>query len=145
MPLEQVTIPIWVSLDIETRNKLRQIFLIPKSSHADVVTDHMGVARVMSDGTTNEDLKQLSVEKMRDYLGTAAINETVYDLFKQVVDKIEKVETFKEIENLPNPFIQVIHDKVDFVPKVLKCEDCDYTHASKQGLRMHILKKHLKK
>lgn len=138
MPIEQITVPIWVSLSQETRNKLRQIFFIPHSSHAEVVTDAMGNSKVISDGTTNEDLKTLSVERMRDFLGSAAINETVYDLFKRTVEKVEEVTNGTLEPKIEN-------GSAILPTNTLKCPDCEYTHASKQGMRMHIYAKHTKK
>ena len=142
---EQIYPQQWVQLKPETRAKLREIFLIPKTSFAQVVTDHMGVGTVVSDGTTIVDLQSLTVEKMRDYLGTAAVDETVYDLFKRCIEKLETIEPkITVIDNVPH----VEYKEEGMVMKninVNKCPDCEYTHASKQGLRMHILKKHLHK
>lgn len=138
--IEQVTVPTWVSVKYETRTKLRELFMIPHSSHAEVITDAMGHSTVMSDGTTNTDLQSLTVERLRDYLGSAAINETVHDLFKKVVEKIEK-----PVEIVPQGSINEVKSEPIKEVNNNKCPDCEYTHASKQGLRMHIMKKHLKK
>jgi hypothetical protein len=136
-----------VSVKASTRAKLRQIFFIPHSSHADVVTDHMGIATVMSDGTTNVDLQSLTVEKMHDYLGSAAINETVHDLFKRCVQKIESPT--------PEPIIQPLSTtKAEIAPQIdlkadskvvgetIKCEKCAFESKSAFAIRMHISKKH---
>lgn len=156
MPIEQITTPIFLSVSKETRDKIRKEFLIGMSGHAEVVTDQFGKATVLCDGTTNSDLQNLTVEKMRDFLGTAAVNETVYDLFKRVVEKIEEPEKIAKILEVdreegiksgilsPEPIIQQT-EKPQTINNVNKCPDCEYTHASKNGLRMHIMKKHLHK
>lgn len=141
--MEQIYVQQFVLLKESTRNKLREIFRIPRSSHAEVVTDHMGVGTVVCDGTTNVDLQQLTVEKMRDYLGTAAVNETISDLLKQVVDKIEYVEPPVEIKPVEVKIEPKVEEKVEI--NVNKCPDCEYVNASKQGMRMHVLRKHLHK
>lgn len=137
---------MWVSVKAETRNKLREIFLVPKTSFAQVVTDHMGVGTVISDGCTNEDLKSLTVEKMQDYLGTVAVNDTVFDLFKRCVEKIEYIAPVEEKPQegaiSENP---ILKETTSEQSNVIKCPDCEYTHASKQGMRMHIMKRHTKK
>ncbi len=149
---EQVTVHLWVSVKTDTRNKLRGIFLIPKSSFAQVVTDHMGIATVISDGSTNEDLKCLTVEKMQDFLGSVAANDTVFDLFKRCVEKMEYIAPIEEkplTEPISeNPIVMETTSEetktpnVPNVPNVYKCADCAYTHASPRGIRMHSMKKH---
>ncbi len=54
----------WVSLPNEVRHKIRIAFKIPRSSNT-VVDD----GKVLTDGTTDEDLKHLTTEKMQEYLG----------------------------------------------------------------------------
>lgn len=142
---------MWVSVNSNTRDKLREIFKIPRTSHAEVITDSMGKGTVVCDGTSNVDLQELTVEKMIDFLGTAAIDETIYDLFKKVVEKIETPELIESTTIELKPSIEPINASSDVLKEeqtiinVNKCPDCEYTHASKQGLRMHIYKKHTKK
>lgn len=90
-PRQQVTTSQWLLLKPETRDKLREIFFIPKSSCVEVVTDMSGIGHVMSDGTTHKDLATITVEKMRDYLGQelTTLDETFNSLFEKVVAKIE--------------------------------------------------------
>lgn len=145
--LDQVTVPTWVSVKTETRTKLREIFLIPHSSHAQVITDQMGKSTLLSDGTTNEDLKALSVEKMQDYLGSVAADDTVHSLFKRCVDKVETPTQDSIVENpstnLPSvPPTSEIKGDSKVENGVIKCEKCAFESKSKIGMRLHVGKKH---
>jgi hypothetical protein len=150
MPIEQITVPLWLSVTKETRDKLRELFLIPKSASCEVVTNEMGVGIVISDGTTNVDLQQLSVPKMIDYLGTAAIDETVYDLFKRCIEKIETIVISTPIPSIEKPLVPIAETlpqndiKADskVVGDTIKCEKCEFQTASKFAMRMHVGKKH---
>lgn len=138
---------MWVQLKPETRQKLRDIFSIPHSSHSEVVNNNFGVSQVISDGTTNIDLQSLTIEKMRDYLGTAAVNETVYDLFKRVVETIESTPRTPNIsETIAGSAIPTNTNdlKADssVVGDTIKCEKCGFQTASKFAMRMHVGKKH---
>jgi len=154
MPIEQIVTPIWLSVSVETRNKLRQIFFIPRSSHAEVVTDHMGVGTVMSDGTTNVDLQALTVAKMQEYLESIATNDTVFDLFKRCVQKIETPEVVlvntdsvtgqKEIIAKPSEFKPDVAVDAKLVDGSIKCEKCAFESKSKFAMRMHVGKRHPK-
>ena len=149
--IEQITQPIWVSLKLETRNKLREIFKVPRSSASETITDNFGVSHIVSDGSTNVDLQAITVEKLVEYVGSAAINETIYDLFKRAVAKaetpaivIETVDVHKgDFLKMPEikdatPTINVPEGKTP----LFKCPECAYTHASKRGMRMHQMRKH---
>ena len=144
--IQQITTPLFVSLSPETRDKIREIFKVPRTSYAEVVTNPMGQATVVCDGTTNVDLQQLTVEKMRDFLGTAAINETIYDLFKKCVEKIETPVPEAIVQPVSTTTANIASpNDIKATINVNKCPDCAYTHASVKGLRMHILRKHLHK
>ncbi len=73
---------MWISLPNEVRYKIRSIFSIPRSSNT-VVND--GV--VETDGTTHQDLQNLTVEKMRDYLKEESTD--FHKLFDMVVVKVK--------------------------------------------------------
>ncbi len=75
----------WVSLPNEVRYKLRSLFQIPRSSNT-VVDD--GV--IITDGTTNEDLQELTTDKMQDYVGSTSTDfHKLFDLtVSQVKDEI---------------------------------------------------------
>lgn len=64
----QITIPQWLSLTIETRQRLKELFSIPRSSGSQV---NDGV--VVSDGHTHEDLKRVSIEAMVKYLNGVSV------------------------------------------------------------------------
>ena len=158
--MEQIYGPQWVKVKLETRTKMRELFLIPKTSHAEVVNNEYGISSVISDGTTNTDLQQLTVEKMRDFLGTVAINENVLDLFKQVVEKIEQIEPVVEkipetvitstpqekpqvaqIPEIPSTLNDIKADSV-VVDNILKCSKCAFETKSNFAMKMHLGKKH---
>jgi len=128
--IDQVTVPLWVSVKTETRKKLREIFMVPQSAYTETVVDPFGQSYLVSDGSTNADLQVITVEKLREFLGSAATDETVYDLFKRVVEKLESEEQKTE-----EPKIEVPVEK-------LKCDKCEFTTASKFALRMHISRFH---
>ncbi len=73
----------WVSLPNEVRYKIRTLFNIPCSGNV-VVND----GRIETDGTSTEDFKALTIEKMQEYLKTdlADFNK----LFDMVVVKIKE-------------------------------------------------------
>lgn len=93
----------WVSLPNETRQRIRHMFKIPQSGNV-FVND----GRIETDGTTPEDFKVLTVERMQEYLG---ILETDFNkLFDFVVDKVEGREIIKEVvEKIPTPVVEIIN------------------------------------
>lgn len=88
-----LSIHMWVSLPNEVRYRIRTLFNIPRSSNT-IVSD--GV--IETDGTTNEDFKALTIEKMQNYLGETSTD--FHKLFDKVVAKIieEMNPTKKESE-----------------------------------------------
>lgn len=72
---------MWVSLPNEVRYKIRSIFGIPKSGATEV-----NDGRIVSDGTTHEDFKHLTVEKMQSYVGDTSTD--FYKLFDKVLAKV---------------------------------------------------------
>ena len=87
----------WVSLPNEVRYKIRSIFNIPRSSNT-VVND--GV--IETDGTTNEDFKALTIEKMQEYLGDTSTD--FHKLFDKVLERVSD-------ELAGKPFVKVINAK----------------------------------
>jgi hypothetical protein len=77
-----ISIHTWLSLSDEVRYRIRSIFLIPRSSNT-VVSD----GKLETDGTTNEDFKHLTVEKMQTYLNDTSTD--FYKLFDKVIDKVK--------------------------------------------------------
>lgn len=72
---------MWVSLPNEVRWRIRKLFSIPQSSNT-VVND----GKVESDGTTTEDFKHLTIEKMQTYLNDTSTD--FHKLFDGVVAKV---------------------------------------------------------
>lgn len=78
---------MWVSLPVEVRYRIRAIFDIPKSGITEVHD-----AQVISDGTTHEDFKSLTTEKMQAYLNSDSTD--FHKLFDTVIAKVSD-EVFK--------------------------------------------------
>lgn len=129
--IDQITIPEWVSVNAETRAKLRNILKIPKSGSTQTEIDAFGHGRVITDGCTHADLQNITVEKLVDYLGTAAVDENIHSLFKQAIEKVEQVPQ------------QEVPTEVN-IPKdnLIKCEKCEFQSASKVAVRLHFGRKH---
>lgn len=82
----------WVSLPTEQRDRIRIIFKIPRSGNT-VVFD----GRVETDGTTPEDMKHLTIEKMQEYLEDESTD--FHKLFDKVLLKInaKKIEAMSQV------------------------------------------------
>lgn len=76
-----VNMSMWCSLSNELRTRIRLTFSIPRSSHV-VVND----GRIETDGTTYEDLKHLTVEKMQNYVTDSSTD--FHKLFDKTVAKV---------------------------------------------------------
>jgi len=90
---------IWVSLPTDVRHKIRIVFNIPRSSNV-VVND----GRIETDGTTTEDFKYLTVEKMQKYVesGLTDFNKLFDLVVAQIISEIEgkpKLVTIPEIKD----------------------------------------------
>ncbi len=77
-----ISLHTWVSLSSELRSRIRAQFNIPRSSHV-VVND----GRIETDGTTPEDFKHLTVEKMQTFLNDKS--DDLNYLFDKVVARIQ--------------------------------------------------------
>ena len=77
-----LSIHTWCSLPAEVRYKIRSLFSIPQSSSTIV---HDG--RVETDGTTVEDFKHLTIEKMQEYLKDTSAD--FHYLFSKTVEKVD--------------------------------------------------------
>ena len=90
---------IFIAQTRETREKLVDIFSIPKSGGVVVEGN-----RLISDGHTPTDLMAVTVDKMQEFLESP--EEDFYKLFIEVIDKIENPERSKateiEIEQIKN-------------------------------------------
>jgi hypothetical protein len=76
-----LSISMWVSIPNEVRYRIRSIFKIPMSSNT-VVDD----GRILTDGTTNEDFKHLTIQKMQIYLDDDSTD--FHKLFDKVVARV---------------------------------------------------------
>lgn len=123
--IQQINQHEWVQVKSETREEIRKLFGVPKSSSTQVETDSFGKSRVISDGCTNSDLQSLTLEKMTTYLGGALDTDTIHTLFEKVAAKIEG-------QDLPTPEPTIMPDKA-----IKKCEHCAFESASKFAHRMH--------
>ncbi len=72
----------WLSLSVEQKARLRLLFNIPRSSHV-VVND----GRIETDGTTVQDLQNLTVEKMKEYLKEESTD--FHYLFDKVLARVQ--------------------------------------------------------
>lgn len=85
---------MWASLPTEVRQQLRSIFNIPRSSHVEVSD-----GRLLTDGTTPEDFKALTIEKMQEYLETNITD--FYALFDLVLARVRDKLEGKSIDPVP--------------------------------------------
>ena len=97
-----ISMSMWTSLSNEQRNRIRVLFKIPRSKNTEVNDGH-----IVTDGTTPEDFKALTIEKMQVYLGEKESTD-FHKLFDKTVAKV--------IEELNAPKVQVGH--VDIVPPI---------------------------
>lgn len=111
---------LWMSVSKETREKLREIFMIPKSSFIWIDGDVM-----KSDGVTDKDLEEMTDQKMQDFSGISGTSEQMFN------ECIKKLET--PIENIEN----ILKEETGF-----KCQHCEFIGKNKKSLNLHIIKKH---
>ncbi|MGH7249349.1 MAG: hypothetical protein ACREGC_00060 [Minisyncoccia bacterium] len=107
-----VSVHDWLAIAMPTRLKLREIFNIPKS-RGSLVEGNV----VKSDGTTYEDLKHITIEKMQTYLGVNT--KDFIKLFNSCVEKIEEQD--KELEPKepqPSPNAIVLENWADHLSRM---------------------------
>lgn len=73
----------WISLPLEIRAKLVEIFNIPRSASTEVENN-----TVVTDGYTHKDLAVITVEKMQAFL-LDTVEEDYFKLFHRVLDAIK--------------------------------------------------------
>lgn len=76
----------WTSLPNDVRARIRALFSIPRSSHV-IVND----GRIETDGTTFEDFKHLTIDKMQAYTGSDTAD--FHQLFDMTVAKVVEEST----------------------------------------------------
>lgn len=114
----------WLELPMATRQRLVQIFHIPRSSGT-VVED----GRVASDGHTHRDLESISVLAMQALLDTDVVD--FYELFDMVIKSIEPVPE-------PEPTQGTVDNYVENVPKSIFINNEEYMLVKKsEHIGMH--------
>lgn len=116
--LQVITPPIWLSIKPETRNKLRQDLGIPHTGGTEVWGN-----RIVSDGTTQQDLNVITVQKLQDYLDYAE-SDDLLNLLDLAVKSIENDLADKQEEQPTEP-----HKNI--------CEICQKEFKNEVGLRLH--------
>ncbi len=72
---KNVYVQNWLQLSVEIRNHLRTIFDIPRTGITEVRD-----TSIISDGTTNEDLGTITVDKMEKYVGSKETFPRLWEL-----------------------------------------------------------------
>ncbi len=109
--IQTLSLHMWLSLDNETRHKLRLLFSIPRSSNT-VVND----GKIESDGTTNEDIQHLTIKKMQDFV--LSNSEDMHQLLNAVLNKINNPDPVGAVIALPEVKLEV--KKKSGRPKIIK-------------------------
>ncbi len=105
----------WVSLPADIRNKIRVEFKIPRSGNV-IVADN----KIETDGTTHEDFKTLTTEKMQSFLNSKETD--FHKLFDSVVLKMSGASD-------PVP---VVAPPVEVVPETLNANKPKNVKKSKK-------------
>lgn len=86
-PKHQITIPYWLRLSQETRNKIAQIFNLNRSGGIQVHSAH-GKTEVVSDGYNHKDLSKITPEAIAEYL-KEPVSDSFWTAFERLVDTLE--------------------------------------------------------
>lgn len=93
----------WLSLPVETRQKLVALFEMPKTGESVIrvgaMMDGNIGAEQTSDGYTPKDLQVITLEKMQEVAGSKSTN--FYELFAQVVKDVDDY-----VETVPGAFVE---------------------------------------
>ena len=82
---ERLTPGQWLMIPQDIRNKLVQLFSIPRSGYMDVRN-----LEVVSDGYTFDDLKAITTDKLKEYTGLKV--GSMYELLTAAIIKIQAPE-----------------------------------------------------
>jgi hypothetical protein len=96
MQTYQLTTSQWLALKPEVKNRLKEIFSIPRSSGTRVFQGPNGSV-VESDGYTMSDLAAITLENMSAYLGCELMTD-FYGTFDSVLVKVERELNGAEVE-----------------------------------------------
>ncbi len=83
----------WLSFSPEVRSKLIRLFVIPRSSGSQV-ENVGGLARVVSDGHTVDDLTAVNIDVLQKMLATTSTD--YFALLHQVVESIDRLLEVKD-------------------------------------------------
>ena len=83
----QLTIPQWLELPQEIKQKLILLFAIPRSSGESTVNN-----TVISDGHTHEDLAHITVDKMRVFLGIENEKDGFWELMEMTLKRVYAIQ-----------------------------------------------------
>ena len=73
----------WLQTDIKVRQKMRMIFNVPQSEATFVVSNE-----VVSDGHTDKDLQEITVEKLQGFLEEKETD--FYKLYDMAIERLAK-------------------------------------------------------
>lgn len=107
----QLSVHDWLKLPMETRNKLREIFNIPKSRGA-IVESNV----VMSDGTTYEDLQAITLGKMQKHLDSELSDFVT--LFNTLVTQLEEEKELEPLEPVIDPKQLIVDEWVAVMSRI---------------------------
>lgn len=100
---QQLSYVAWMSLPVETRQKLVALFVIEKTGESVVHVGAMTGGNISgehkSDGYTPKDLAIISLEKMQEITGSK--NDNFYELFGQLV---KDIDDYVESDQVPPSF-----------------------------------------
>lgn len=105
----QLTQPQWLSLPVDVKAKLKEIFNIPRSEGSRVDDN-----RLVSDGHTHRDLAVITIEAMEGYLELERLPDfkpDFFELFDSVLDKIHETRgvTTPTLERVTAPIPDTIY------------------------------------
>ena len=82
---------VWLSLKLETRAKIAELFGLVKSG-TPIVNIGPNGGEVVSDGYSIGDFVPITIHKMNEILGTSS--KDFYELFDKIVDRVEGKKDF---------------------------------------------------
>lgn len=109
--LMQLNTVQWVSLPLETRLKLVDIFDIPRSGNTEVEDN-----KIITDGYTHQDLAHITIEKMQGFL-LDTVTDDYFGLFQRILDVINEEAVKPELSDKQE--VEIIH-----TPCGKKIEEC---------------------
>lgn len=89
----------WLHLSQEVRNKLVEIFRIPRSGFTHVID-----GQVQTDGYTYENLKVITIQTMQDFLKEGSPEDTFDDLLEKVIQRVVLSSKSWIVKNMDVPY-----------------------------------------